>query len=293
MTPTHPHAIVCISSHVARGTVGNRAAAFASETLGHPVWSVPTVLLPWHPGQGPGTRMVWPSDGFTALLRDLEHSPHLGEIGGVLSGYLGEPSQAEAIAALVDRVKAANPQALYCCDPVMGNERGLYVPEDTARAIAAHLVPRADIVTPNRHELQWLSGSVLSDNTVLVRAARSLGPPRVLVTSAHAPPGRTGNLLVTQDRADLAEHIRIDAPNSGTGDLTAALFLSRLVSGQDDRTALRATSAAVLDAIRAEAAKGTDELPLEAMRDRLVDPVSIVDVASLPDEALAPEGVGS
>ena len=293
MTPAHPHAIVCISSHVARGTVGNRAAAFASEALGHPVWSVPTVLLPWHPGQGPGTRMVWPSDGFAALLGDLESSPHLGEIGGVLSGYLGESSQAEAIAALVDRIKAANPRALYCCDPVMGNERGLYVPEGTARAIATHLVPRADIITPNRHELEWLSGAPLPDNAAFVSAARALGAARVLVTSAYAPPGRTGNLLVTKERATLAEHVRVNAPNSGTGDLTAGLFLSRLVSGQDDHTALRETTAAVLDAIQAEAARGTDELPLETVRDRLIAPKAVVNVSSLTEEALAPSVTAS
>lgn len=275
-----PHAIACISSHVARGTVGNRAAAFACEALGHPVWSVPTVLLPWHPGQGPGTRMVWPAEGFSSLLEDLATSSQLGEIGGVLSGYLGDASQAQAVARLVDAVKRVSPRALYCCDPVMGNARGLYVPEPTARAIRDHLVPRADILTPNRHELSWLTGGVGSDdNAGLAVAARGLGPARVLVTSAHAgAPGRTGNLLVTRERALMAEHDLVDAPDSGTGDLTAALLLSRLVAGEDDETALLRSTASVLDAIRAEAMRGVDELPLEAVRDALVRPQSAVDL---------------
>ena len=51
-------AIIVISSHVVRGTVGNRAAVFALETLGHPVWAVPTVILPWHPGHGPSRRIA-------------------------------------------------------------------------------------------------------------------------------------------------------------------------------------------------------------------------------------------
>lgn len=43
-------AIIVISSHVVRGSVGNRAAVFALEIFGHPVWAVPTVILPWHQG---------------------------------------------------------------------------------------------------------------------------------------------------------------------------------------------------------------------------------------------------
>jgi pyridoxine kinase len=52
------NAVIVISSHVVRGSVGNRAAVFALETLGHPVWAVPTVILPWHPGHGPAKRIV-------------------------------------------------------------------------------------------------------------------------------------------------------------------------------------------------------------------------------------------
>ena len=96
-----PRAVIVISSHVARGSVGNRAAVFALETLGFPVWAVPTVILPWHPGHGRATRIVPPLDQFKALMADLERAPWLGEVGAVLSGYLGEAGQAEAVASLV------------------------------------------------------------------------------------------------------------------------------------------------------------------------------------------------
>ncbi|TJU88461.1 MAG: pyridoxal kinase, partial [Mesorhizobium sp.] len=94
--PDAPRAVIVISSHVARGSVGNRAAVFALETLGFPVWAVPTVILPWHPGHGRATRIVPPLDQFKALMADLERAPWLGEVGAVLSGYLGEAGQAEA-----------------------------------------------------------------------------------------------------------------------------------------------------------------------------------------------------
>ena len=85
-----PRAVIVISSHVARGSVGNRAAVFALETLGHPVWAVPTVILPWHPGHGPATRIVPDADQFSAFMKDLERAPWLGEVAAVLSGYLGD-----------------------------------------------------------------------------------------------------------------------------------------------------------------------------------------------------------
>ena len=267
-------AILCVSSHVARGTVGNRAAAFACESLGHPVWSVPTVLLPWHPGQGPGTRMTWPADGFAALLRDLAGSPRLRELGGVLTGYCGGADQPAAIARAIDAARGNG--ALYCCDPVIGGVRGLYVPVALAEAIRDELLPRADIATPNRFELGWLAGRGLPDNAALIEAARALGPPRVIVTSAHAGEGRTGNLLVTSERALLIEHERFDAPNSGTGDLTAALFLAATVDGLDDAAALERTTASVLDVMRETARAGVDELPLERARHLLEAPRTVL-----------------
>ena len=68
-------------------------------------------------------------------MKDLERAPWLGEVAGVLSGYLGDARQAVDVAALVHRVKAKNPNALYVCDPVMGDAGGLYVPEATAEAM--------------------------------------------------------------------------------------------------------------------------------------------------------------
>ena len=269
-----PNSILCISSHVARGTVGNRAAAFACEALGHPVWSVPTVLLPWHPGQGRGTRMVWPHEGFSALMEDLAGSPRLGEVGGVLTGYLGGAEQAEPIARLVRAVRGGG--ALYCCDPVMGGARGLYVPTGLAEAIRDTLLPLADLATPNRFEMEWLAGEALPDNRALARAARELGPARVLVTSAHAEPGWTGNMLVTPDAVLMAGHRRVEAPDSGTGDLTAGLLLAHLLDGLEDGAALARATGSVLDVIRAEAEAGADELPLERARHLLETPESIV-----------------
>ena len=108
--------LLIASSHVARGTVGLRAAVHAAEALGHETWSVPTVHLPWHPGRGPGTRVVWPPETFAAYIDDLARSPHLAGVGGMLTGYLGDAAQADALAGLIGALRLANPDAIVVCD---------------------------------------------------------------------------------------------------------------------------------------------------------------------------------
>ncbi|MEQ9572426.1 MAG: pyridoxal kinase, partial [Nitratireductor sp.] len=238
VTPADPSAkpaVIVISSHVARGSVGNRAAVFALETLGYPVWAVPTVILPWHPGHGPATRIVPDDDAFAALLRDLAGSPRLGEVGAVLSGYLASPAQAQAVAALVEAARARSPGLLYVCDPVIGDLGGLYVADGVACAIRDRLIPLADIATPNRFELEWMAQRRLDDIVAVADAARALGPATMLVTSAPArEPDATANLLMCDGTALLAEHGLIDNPPNGLGDLTAAVFLARVLGGASD-----------------------------------------------------------
>ena len=242
-----PAEIVAISSHVVRGAVGNRAIVFALETMGFRVWSLPTVILPWHPGHGPATRIFPDAEKFTAFMKDLERAPWLGEVAAVLSGYLGDARQAADVAALVRRVKAGNPDAHYVCDPVMGDRGGLYVPEATAEAMRDILLPLADVATPNRYELAWIVGRKLDDLPDLVRAAREMAPRRMLVTSAPGTTqGRIGNLLVTPDEELLAEHGEVDqhlpvgrdeGQESGRGFPTRGVTEGRL---ERDREAIHA-----------------------------------------------------
>jgi len=277
-----PRAVVVVSSHVVRGSVGNRAAVFALESLGFPVWAVPTVVLPWHPGHGRGTRIVARPEQFAALMADLERAPWLGEVGAVLSGYLGDAGQAEAVASLVGAVRAKNPGALYVCDPVIGDSGGLYVPEATAAAIRDRLMPLADVATPNRYELAWMAGGSLPDMEAIVAAALAADPPTMLVTSA--PPtldGGIANLLVRDGQALLAEHRTVARPPNGLGDLTAALYLARTMDGMPPADALGSTTAAVYEILARTVARGGDELQLETDADCLAQPTAAVQLHQL------------
>lgn len=278
-----PRAVIVVSSHVARGSVGNRGVVFALETLGHPVWAVPTVILPWHPGHGRATRIVPDPAQFASLMKDLERARWLGEVGAVLSGYLGDPGQAEAVASLVRTVRARNPRALYVCDPVLGDSGGLYVPQETAAAIRDLLIPIADIATPNRFELEWISGAKLDDLRSVIDAALDAGPRSMLVTSAPAMlAGSIGNLLLTSSDALLAEHRLIERPPNGLGDLIAAIYLARLLAGQPIAKALQSATASVFEILARTAKRGGDELQLETDAQSLAHPMAMVQLRHLP-----------
>jgi len=271
--------VIVISSHVVRGSVGNRASVFALETLGFPVWAVPTVILPWHPGHSRATRIVPAREDFVSLINDLCGSPWLGEVGAVLSGYLGDAGQADDVARLVAAVRAVNPEALYLCDPVIGDTGGLYVPEAVASAIASKLVPIADIATPNVHELGWLSGAPIGDTNSLIAAAETLGPARVLVTSAIAMmAGSTGNMLLSGSQTLMAEHRLIPNAPNGLGDLMSASFLARLLEGLPDEKALQMATGAVFEILARTARRGADELTLETDAQSLRTPMAMVNM---------------
>ncbi|KQV35805.1 MULTISPECIES: pyridoxal kinase PdxY [unclassified Rhizobium] len=282
MSETPAGAVIVISSHVVRGSVGNRAAVFALETLGYPVWALPTVILPWHPGHGPATRITIPEAEFDAVIDDLIRAPWIGEVKAVLSGYLGGPGQAAAVARLVQALREKKPDLFYACDPVIGDVSGLYVPEATAIAIRDHLLPLASLATPNRFELSWLCGADLDSNAAILEAALSLGPPRMLVTSAIPMiSGSTGNLYLSGNHALLAEHRLIDNTPNGTGDLLSALFLARLLEGLNEERALQLATAGVFEVIARSRKRGADELTLEQDASSLSTPMAMVQMRRL------------
>ncbi len=282
MSETPAGAVIVISSHVIRGSVGNRAAVFALETLGYPVWAMPTVILPWHPGHGPSTRVTIGEEEFNRLIDDLIRAPWIGEVRAVLSGYLGGAHQAEGVARLVEALREKNPDLFYACDPVMGDAGGLYVPEATAVAMRDRLLPLASLATPNRFELSWLCGAALESNAAILEAALSLGPARMLVTSAiPMMQGSTGNLYLSGNSALLAEHRLIDNPPNGTGDLLAALFVARLLEGMSEERALQLSTASVFEVIARTRKRGEDELTLERDAASLATPMAMVQMRRL------------
>ena len=289
MAEQAPGAVIVISSHVVRGSVGNRAAVFALESLGFPVWALPTVVLPWHPGHGPSTRLTFGESDFDHAIDDLIAAPWLSEVKAVLTGYFGNAAQPHSVARLVRALRHHNPDLLYVCDPVMGDVGGLYIREETAVAIRDELLPLASVATPNRYELEWLVGARLSTNAEIMEAALSLGPSRMLVTSAVPMMARgTGNLYLSGKHALLAEHRLIENPPNGLGDLTSALLLARLLAGVPEERAVQLTTASVFEILARTAKRGGDELTLESDASSLSTPMAMVQMRHLLHPAQRP-----
>ncbi|WP_439271907.1 pyridoxal kinase PdxY [Pseudochrobactrum sp. HB0163] len=280
--PTGTSAVIVISSHVVRGSIGNRAAVFALERLGHPVWAVPTVILPWHPGHGPATRIIPDEAQFAALIADIAQAPWTGEVSAVLTGFMSNAAQVEAVAQLISKLKARNRQLKYICDPVIGDMKGLYVAEATAVAIRDQLLPLADIATPNRYELAWLTQTEPADNQELMEAALRTGPETMLVTSAFAMMRDSiSNILINRTQALMAEHRIVHGPGNGMGDLTSALFLAHHMAGLSEEKNLQMTTAAVFEILARAAKRGADELMLEADAASLERPMAMVQLRRL------------
>ncbi len=276
--PEKPPVIV-VNSLVSRGSVGGRASLFALERLGFPVIFIPTVLLPWHPGHGPGTRVV-PPDGLSA---DVAPAVDDVGLGGILSGYFGNSYQIAGLIGTVIRARRFG-RPLFLCDPVLGDAGRFYVHHQTYTSIRDDLVPFADIVTPNRFELAFLAGgdyTAMADNAALVEAARSLGRPEVVVTSAFAGDGETGNLLVTPGRAELVAHRAVERAPHGTGDLLAALYLGHRLGGSTPRDALERATSATLRLV--ELAGGAAELPLAAGQEAFFAPPEGIRIETVGD----------
>jgi pyridoxine kinase len=277
-----PAEIIAISSHVVRGSVGNRAIVFGLETMGHPVWSLPTVILPWHPGHGPATRIPTDPALFASSLKDLSASPWIGGVKAVITGYFADPRQVEATAEMIAGLKQHRPDLVYLCDPVIGDKKGLYVREEIAIAIRDRLIPLADIATPNLYELGWLSGALPENTTQIMDAALALGPAKVLVTSAiPMMSGGIGNLLLTDRLALMAEHRLVGNPPNGLGDLTSALFLSRLLKGEAEERVLQMTTAAVFEILARSVKRGSDELMLSEDYASFTTPMAMVQMRQL------------
>lgn len=295
--------VLVITSHVVQGRVGLRAAAYGLERLGVSTWQLPTVMLPYHPGHGLATRLATDDTGFDALIDDLIASPWFDDLDGVLSGYLASAAQARSIAKLIDTLKNRRREAQYLCDPVMGDFKDgigtLYIPQETAEAIRDELLPRADIITPNRFEFEWLTnigatGKSSETNEELVEAARKLNPSLISITSAHAMMRSSAAALLIEKDGDafLAEHRAFETAPNGLGDLFSGLFAARLIQGSAASKAFQTAVAGVFEVLAQTAKLGGDELRLIDAQDRLERPMAMVNMRRLgPGANLAKKGV--
>ena len=275
--------ILSIQSWVVYGHVGNAAAAFPLQRLGAEVWAVNTVQFSNHTGYGHWTGEVATGAEIAALIDGVAARGALPQCDAVLSGYMGDQAIGAAILDAVARVRTANPRALYCCDPVIGDaDTGIYVRPGIPAFMRAAALPQADIATPNQFELQHLTGlpcgTIDQVKLAVADLATALRPGglRCVLTSGlatEATPADAIDMLVCEGGiCHLLRTPRLDLAVNGAGDVLAALFLFHRLATGSATAALEAAAASLHGVLRCTAEAGARELLTVAAQEEFVCP---------------------
>jgi len=271
--------ILSIQSSVAFGHVGNSAAVFPLQRLGHEVWPVNTVHFSNHTGYGAWRGPMLAASDVADVIAGIGERGVLGQVDAVLSGYQGAEDMGAVILDAVARVKSLNPSAIYCCDPVMGDvDTGMFVRPGIPEFMRDHMLPRADIATPNHFELDFLAGRVTKSLDDVLSAAddvRGTGPRHLLVTSVvhDSSPLDHIEILAFSDEGTWAVTTpRLPIWTSGCGDMIAALYTAHLLETGSPADALAATTSSVFAVLQKTIEAGAREIQIVAAQESIAHP---------------------
>ncbi|MBV8211750.1 MAG: pyridoxal kinase PdxY [Verrucomicrobia bacterium] len=271
--------ILSIQSSVVYGHVGNSAAVFPLQRLGIEVWPINTVHFSNHTGYGSWGGAVLPTPVVEDIVRGLSERGVLSLCDGLLSGYMGDVSLGRVILDLVQRVRAEDPSAAYCLDPVMGDtDRGFYVRPGISELMRDDALPLATVITPNQFELEFLAGRPVVDlesTMTAVNLLRERGPRVVLVTSlsrADSDSNMIEILAADEQSACLIATPRLPLSVNGAGDATAAIFFAHWLMGSPIAVALEKTVNSVFAVLALTAERNAREIQLIAAQDQIANP---------------------
>ncbi len=274
--------ILSIQSWVAYGHVGNASAVFPLQRLGAEVWAVNTVQFSNHTGYGDWTGDVFTGAQIARVIDGVAARGALARCDAVLSGYMGDAGIGEAILDAVRRVKAENPRAVYCCDPVIGDDdTDVYVRPGIPEFMRDRALPQADIITPNRFEVEQLVGhtcATLADVKQAIAELQALGPRTVLVTSVRTDDTPDEALDMIAGEAGMFHRLRtplLPLAVNGAGDALAALFLFHRLRAGNAAAALTEAGSSIFGLLRRTAEANSREILTVAAQDEFVEPSEI------------------
>ncbi len=280
--------ILSIQSSVSYGHVGNSAAVFPLQRIGHEVMPIYTVMFSNHTGYGEWGGPLLTGDNVRDVVRGIDARGGLDDVQLVLSGYQGGNDIGDAILDAVALVKARNPEAVYACDPVLGSaSSGCFVAPEVQSLIRDRVVPAADLITPNQFELGFLTGTdphTIDETLASVDLIRQNGPQTVLVTSVlrpDRPEGTIEMLAVTPDGTWIVQTPQLPFKANGSGDVTAALFSAQLRGSGDAASALGRTAASVFELLENTLNSGERELQLIESQEAYVSPKHTFEVSQV------------
>lgn len=233
--------VLSIQSHVVRGYVGNKSATFPLQVLGFEVDSINSVQFSNHTGYAHWKGQVLTAEELNVLYEGIKLN-NVTRYDYILTGYSRDTSFLEMVVDIIQELKKVNPSLVYVCDPVMGDQGAMYVPENLLPVYKDKVVPLADILTPNQFEAELLTGRKINteeDALEVMDLLHKMGPETVVLTSTDLPSKHGDQFLVAlgsqktkkPDGTNTNQKICMDIPKVdavfvGTGDLFAAMLLA-------------------------------------------------------------------
>lgn len=238
MTGNVTSRVLSIQSHVVSGYVGNRAAVFPLQLLGYDVDILNSCSLANHTGYKHGASGIrFKGEDLTQLICGMKENGLLSQLTHILTGYIGSVSFLEAVVDTVQQIRDhKNEDVVFVCDPVLGDNGKLYVPEELIYVYTDKVLRHATILTPNSFELSLLTGMSIESEVDAFAACDKLhkthGIKTIFTTGVRAKRDEKKVSVLTSSIRD-EQHVRfavdadfIDGTFTGTGDLMSALLLA-------------------------------------------------------------------
>lgn len=231
--------VLSIQSHVVHGYVGNKCAVFPLQLQGFDVDPINSVQFSNHAGYPSHQGTVMNGEELWNLVQGMQES-NLLEYTHLLTGYIGSVSVLETIVRIVSLLRERNPDLIYVCDPVMGDNDHLYVAKELVPAYKNQIISLATVLTPNQYEAELLTGIRIDSKKSASDACQALhvrGVATVVLTSIQLPDLKGEILLIgstqVHQQSGCSSSIQaniplLDAYFTGTGDLMTALLLANL-----------------------------------------------------------------
>lgn len=251
--------VLSIQSHVVSGYVGNKSATFPLQVLGFEVDTINSVQFSNHTGYKVFKGQILDEKDIVELVDALIENDLHKSYTHLLTGYVRSPSFLHAIAKIVKQLKEANPGLVYVCDPVMGDNGKLYVPESLLEIYKKTIVPLADILTPNQFETELLAGKpvkTLDDAWTTIQSFHDVGCRTVVLSSAQfSSDSQQLTAVASTITGGKRTTATIDIPLlnetfTGTGDLFSALFLAWMAKTNNLYTTLENTVATLQSVLK-------------------------------------------
>lgn len=191
-----------------------------------------------------------------------------------MSGYLGAEAAVPVVIDAVKRARAANPDALFACDPVIGDNGRAYVPEPLISEFRHRLLPLADLAFPNPFELATLTDMSSRTKDEAFEAMAALGPRMVILTGFSGTDTAEATLDVLMldngDRCVVSVPRVGDSSFAGAGDAFAAFFMGSFLRNRCARAALTAAARAMSALLDATIRSDSEDLAIVFAQSRWV-----------------------